>query len=111
MTQELIKGVKITDIARLDAAGVDRPTLVAEFLRAMIQQILIDGFFHADPHPGNVLVNLETGTIIFIDMGLMGNLTSEHRMGLIDLLWAINDRDGYDLARRLCGSVTASSQR
>jgi ubiquinone biosynthesis protein len=101
MTQEFIKGVKITDIARLDAAGVDRPTLVAEFLRAMIQQILIDRFFHADPHPGNVLVNLETGTIIFIDMGLMGNLTSEHRMGLIDLLWAINDRDGYDLAKTI----------
>ena len=101
LTQEFVRGVKITDVSEITAAGINLPALATEFLRAMLQQILIDGFFHADPHPGNVLVNLDTGTIVFIDMGLMGSLTSEHRMALIDLLWGINDRDGYDLAKTI----------
>jgi ubiquinone biosynthesis protein len=59
----------------------------------MIKQILIDRFFHGDPHPGNVLVNLETSEIIFIDLGMMGELTREKQMALVELIWALRERD------------------
>jgi ubiquinone biosynthesis protein len=64
----------------------------------MLKQLLVDGFFHGDPHPGNVLVNLESGVVIFLDLGMMGTLTREQRMDLIDLLWSINAQDSYELA-------------
>lgn len=98
LTMDFVKGVKITDIDALDAAGLDRPTLARNFLRAMIKQVMIDGFMHGDPHPGNVMVNLETGDIYFIDMGMMGHLERDQRLALIDLLWAIRTQDAYELA-------------
>lgn len=101
MAQEFVTGVKITNVAALDAAGIDRIELARLFVRAMIKQALFDGFFHADPHPGNVLVNLETGNIIFLDMGLMGEMNREQRMALGDLLWSIGEQDGYSLGRAL----------
>ena len=78
-------GVKINDIEALDAAGIDRDALARTFLRAIIKQILIDGFFHADPHPGNMLVDTRDGTITFLDLGLVGQLTRDQRMDLLDL--------------------------
>ena len=61
LTMEFIKGVKISDIEAIEAAGLEREVVARNALRAVIKQLLIDGFFHADPHPGNVLVNLQTG--------------------------------------------------
>ena len=66
---------------------------------AMMKQTLFDGFFHADPHPGNVLVNLETGQINFLDMGMMGELNREQRMALGDLLISMQEQDGYSLGK------------
>jgi ubiquinone biosynthesis protein len=93
LTEEFVRGVKITNVDRLDAAGLHRPELARTFLQAMIKQILIDRFFHGDPHPGNVLVNLDTSEIIFIDLGMMGELTREKQMALIELIWALTERD------------------
>ena len=98
MTQEFVKGVKIVNVQALDEAGLDRRLLAMNFLRAMIKQILFDGFFHGDPHPGNVLVDLQTGDVIFLDMGMMGKINLEQRMNVADLLWALNGRDPYELA-------------
>ena len=61
LTQEFISGVKISNVAAIDAAGLDRAVIGENALRAAIKMMLIDGFFHADPHPGNLIVNLETG--------------------------------------------------
>jgi ubiquinone biosynthesis protein len=99
MTQEFVKGVKITDVCALDGAGIDRADLARVFMRAIVKQVLFDGFFHGDPHPGNVLVNLETGQIIFLDLGMMGNLTNKKRLALADLIWAIQEMDGREIAR------------
>ena len=99
MTQEFVRGVKITAVDKLDAAGVDRSAVAREFLRAMLKQVLFDGFFHADPHPGNVLVDTTTSQIIFLDMGLMGDMTQEQRLALADLIWSLHDRDGVSLAK------------
>jgi ubiquinone biosynthesis protein len=106
LTQEFVSGVKITNIAALDAAGLDRPALAVTFLRALIKQILFDGFFHADPHPGNVLVDTATGQIIFLDMGMMGTLTAAKRMALADLIWSLAEQDNREVGRVLLRLTT-----
>ncbi|NKQ36474.1 MAG: AarF/ABC1/UbiB kinase family protein [Chloroflexi bacterium] len=67
LTMEFVQGVKVTNAAEMDTAGLNRLSLAEDAIRGMLKQLLMDGFFHADPHPGNVLVNLDTGTIYFID--------------------------------------------
>ncbi len=93
LTMEFVRGVKISNLAAIDQAGIDRTTLAANTLRAMIKQLLIDGFFHADPHPGNLLVNLTTGDVTFIDTGMVGELDFNQRVNLIQLLIAIQQQD------------------
>lgn len=101
LTQERVEGVKISDIAALDSAGLNREELAVNFFRALLQQVLFDGFFHADPHPGNVWVNVQTGRIVFLDMGLMGRLALEDRFALGELIWALRDRDVQSVTRVL----------
>ena len=74
LTMEYLPGVKIIETEQIDAAGLDRKVLAQDFVRAIVKQALFDGYFHADPHPGNILVDLETGQIGFLDMGLMGEI-------------------------------------
>jgi ubiquinone biosynthesis protein len=90
---EFVRGVKISDLDAIDAAGIDREALASTALRAMIKQLLISGFFHADPHPGNVLVNLDTGDITFIDTGMVGELNVHQRVNVIQLLMALQEQD------------------
>jgi ubiquinone biosynthesis protein len=59
----------------------------------VIKMLLIDGFFHADPHPGNVLVNLETGMITLLDTGMVGHLDLQNRITLIQLILAFKNHD------------------
>lgn len=99
LTMGFLPGVKINDIERIEAAGLDRRLLAREFIHAMIKQALFDGFFHADPHPGNVLVDLETGQIGFLDMGLMGELNRMQRIALGDVLVSMVEGDGYSLGK------------
>lgn len=98
LTMDFVRGVKIINVAKIDEAGLDRSELAARFLRAMVKQVMVDGFMHGDPHPGNVMVDLETGDITFLDMGMMGTLSRSQRMSLIDLLWSIQAQDGYEMA-------------
>jgi ubiquinone biosynthesis protein len=98
LTMEFVHGVKITDVDALDAAGLDRKATAEIFVRAFLKQWLFDGFFHADPHPGNILVNTQTGDVIFIDLGMMGVLDRAQRMDLIDLMWSIQMADSEGLA-------------
>lgn len=93
ITQERVAGVKITDTAALDAGGVDREELALNFFRALLQQLLFDGFFHADPHPGNVWADPQTGQVIFLDMGMMGRMSLGDRFTMGKLIWALQDRD------------------
>lgn len=93
LTMEFVRGVKISNLDAIDQAGIDRTELATNTLRAMIKQLLIDGFFHADPHPGNLLVNLTTGDVSFIDTGMVGELDFNQRVNLIQLLIAIQQQD------------------
>lgn len=93
LTMEFIRGVKISNTEALDQAGIDRVLLAKNTLRALVKQLLIDGFFHADPHPGNILVNLETAEATFIDTGMVGELALTQRINLAQLVLAIQQKD------------------
>ncbi len=93
LTMEFIQGVKISDIAAIEAASLERQVVARNALRAIIKQLLIDGFFHADPHPGNILVNLQTGQISFLDCGMVGQLDLTQRLNLIQLIFALQQQD------------------
>jgi ubiquinone biosynthesis protein len=99
LTMDFVAGVKISDVPAITEAGIDKGILAREFVHAMVKQTLFDGFFHADPHPGNVMVNLETGQIGFLDMGLMGELNRMQRMALADLLVSMVEQDGYNMGK------------
>jgi ubiquinone biosynthesis protein len=98
LTAEFVRGIKISNVAALDEAGIDRQALGNLFVRALIKQVLVDGFFHGDPHPGNVLVDPETGRIIFLDFGLVGRLDANQRMDLVDLINGLQLRESAAIA-------------
>jgi ubiquinone biosynthesis protein len=108
ITMEYVKGVKATNLAALDEAGVDRDLVARRLVRAMIKQVLVDGFFHGDPHPGNLVIDLQTGSLTFLDMGLVGELDSGRRLQLIGLMWALRQRDPEGLASAILGLCTQS---
>jgi ubiquinone biosynthesis protein len=93
LTMEFVRGVKISDTAAIDAAGIDRETLASNTLRAMVKQLMIDGFFHADPHPGNILVNTTTGNVTFIDTGMVGEMDVPQRVNFVQLLATLQNHD------------------
>ncbi|MCO6453017.1 MAG: AarF/ABC1/UbiB kinase family protein [Caldilineales bacterium] len=99
LTMEFIRGVKITNLEAIEAAGLDRARLANAALRAVSKQLFIDGFFHADPHPGNLLVSLDTGQITFIDTGMVGELTINQRLNLVQLLLAVQKVDVKGMAQ------------
>ena len=83
--QQHIDGIPATDLAAVDAAGLDRKLLAARGADALLKMILIDGFFHADPHPGNVFY-LPGNRIAIIDFGMVGRLSPLRRNQVVDLL-------------------------
>ncbi len=101
ITQEFINGVKISDVESIELAGLDREELARNALRALIKQLPVDGFFHADPHPGNLLVDLTTGVITFIDLGMMGELDLQQRLRLAQLMIVTQQRSVDGMAGAL----------
>ena len=94
-------GLKSGDLARLDAAGIDRTALAERILAAYGQMIFRDGVYHADPHPGNLLVRPD-GTLVFLDFGAVAHLTPDMRRGLAEMIAAVLARD----ARRVTTALT-----
>jgi ubiquinone biosynthesis protein len=83
--QEHIEGIPGTDLAAVKAAGLDPKLLGARGCEAILKMILVDGFFHADPHPGNVFY-LPGNRLAIIDIGMVGRLSPTRRNQVIDLL-------------------------
>jgi len=83
--QQHIDGIPATDVAAVDAAGLDRKLLAARGVDAFLKMILIDGFFHADPHPGNVFY-LTDNRVAIVDCGMVGRLSPVRRNQVVDLL-------------------------
>ena len=101
LTMEYIEGIKINHLKELDKAGYDRKQIAENGAKAFMKQMLIDGFFHADPHPGNILV-MENEIIGFMDFGMMGKIDKESREKYIDLLIAVLE---YDSNKILAGML------
>jgi ubiquinone biosynthesis protein len=101
LTMEYIEGIKINHLKELDKAGYNRKKLAENGAKAFMKQMLIDGFFHADPHPGNILV-MENEIIGFMDFGMMGKIDKESREKYIDLLIAVLE---YDSNKILAGML------
>ena len=96
LTMEYVKGVKITklsDVAKLELPGKQ---LADELFRAYLKQILIDGFFHADPHPGNVFVS-DDGRVALLDLGQVGYITPRLQEHLTQLIFAVSEGRSDDV--------------
>jgi ubiquinone biosynthesis protein len=100
LTLERIDGIKVDDLAALDAAGIDRPTLARRAADRALRMVFVDGFFHADPHPGNILVE-PGGRIGLIDFGMVGQIDERRREQLGALLLAIVSQDADRLVEAL----------
>ena len=92
LTMEYVPGVKITDIAALDAMNIDRPLLITRVHRLFFKMLLRHNIFHADPHPGNISV-ADNGSIILYDFGMVGRLDDKTRLRLIRLYLGMIDKD------------------
>lgn len=101
LTIERIRGIKIDDVSGLDAAGIDRPVLADQAARAAAKMVFEDGFFHADPHPGNFFIE-PGGRIGLIDFGMVGEVDAHLRERLGTLLIALAGQQ----PRRVATAVT-----
>lgn len=97
LTMEYVHGKKITDLHALARMEFDGTALAEELFRAYLQQILVDGFFHADPHPGNVFLT-DDYRIALIDLGMVGRIMPGLQEQLLQLLLAISEGRGDDAA-------------
>ena len=100
LTLEYLPGIKISDYEALSAAGLDRRALARLGAEAYLRQLLKDGFFHADPHPGNIAVKPD-GTLIFYDFGMMGRLRPGIKEKLAGMLAAVVAKDAEQVVALL----------
>jgi len=111
LVMEFFQGVKFKDL--LPATKYDRERIARQGLQTVVQQILEDGFFHADPHPGNLLVSSDMRLCI-VDWGMVGRLTEQDRFMLIEILTAVVDKNSQALVEsflQLCHSRGKKTDR
>lgn len=100
ITMEFIRGTKVTDVEALRARRISPVKVNRLLVRAYLKQLLEDGFFHADPHPGNLLV-MDTGHLAFFDFGMTGRITPRLQSQMIDAFFHVVSRDTEGLAQDL----------
>ena len=98
--QEYIDGIPGRDLEAVDEAGLDRKILAQRGAQAVLKMILEDGFFHADPHPGNIFY-LPENRIAFIDFGMIGHLPEHRRNQVVNLLQALVEQDAQGVVEVL----------
>ncbi|PYS74471.1 MAG: ABC transporter [Acidobacteria bacterium] len=97
ITMDYIPGKKITDVSPLRLMELDTRELAEEIFRAYLKQLLVDGFFHADPHPGNVFIT-DDDRIGLLDLGMVAHIAGNFRENLLRLLLAISEGRGDEAA-------------
>ena len=111
LTTELMEGTKVSDLAALDAQRIDRTALAERILGAYCRMIFVDGVYHADPHPGNVLVQRDGG-VVFVDFGAVGVLSPAMKEGIPAFLEGVIQRDASKItvALRTMGFVSRAAE-
>jgi aarF domain-containing kinase len=97
LVMELIEGIKITDVAALERAGIDKRAVAQKLMEVFCEQVLRDGFFHADPHPGNVMVQ-PGPRLVLLDFGLAKDFPPRFRDGIVRLTFSILTVDNAGIA-------------
>lgn len=97
---EYAEGIKINKIDKLEKIGIDRKKIAEKGVNATLKQIFMHGFFHADPHPGNIII-LPDGKICYFDFGIVGKLDEERKIHLISLMNGFLRRDPEKIIRTL----------
>ena len=92
LTIEKIDGIKVNDMEKIERSGLDRKQIAINGANAVLKQIFIDGFFHADPHPGNIFI-LEDNRIVFLDLGMVGRIDEETKTQFANILTAVIEQD------------------
>jgi predicted unusual protein kinase regulating ubiquinone biosynthesis (AarF/ABC1/UbiB family) len=100
LTMEFIRGTKVVDIEALKARGISAVKVNRLLIRTYLKQLLEDGFFHADPHPGNLLV-MDNGRLAFFDFGMTGKITPRLQSQMIDAFFHVVAKDVPGLAQDL----------
>ncbi|HEX9298307.1 MAG TPA: AarF/ABC1/UbiB kinase family protein, partial [Polyangiaceae bacterium] len=100
LTATFVEGVKVGDTAAIDAAAIDRKRLARKIVRTYCQMMFVDGLYHADPHPGNMLARVD-GSLILLDFGAVAELSPSMREGIPEFLEGVLRRDTNRLIRAL----------
>lgn len=100
LTMEYIDGIPINDSHALEQAGIDKRMVAERLAISICNQILRDGFFHADPHPGNIQV-LPDGTIVFLDLGMVGRLSAKRKKMLSNFFIGAASKDSALVVRSM----------
>jgi len=104
LTMEEVQGVKISSISPIARLDIDAPALLDDLFKAYLKQVLIDGLFHADPHPGNVFLTRD-GRVSLLDLGMVGHTTPAMQEALFKVLLAISEGEGENVAE-LIGDIS-----
>ena len=99
MVMDFIKGIPVNHFDTLDELNIDRSKLAETLAKAIFKQIFEDGYFHGDPHPGNVV--LEDGTLVFLDFGMIGRLTSDLKTNFGSLLISLMKKDASGVVKAI----------
>jgi len=91
LTMEYVHGSKVTELSPLALAEVEGPRIAEQLFHAYLKQVLVDGFFHADPHPGNILVTDDGRHVALLDLGMVSRISPRMQEKLLQLLLAISE--------------------
>jgi ubiquinone biosynthesis protein len=106
---EEIKGTSLKNFEALDQLGLDKTIIARNLANSLLYQILRDGFFHGDPHPGNIMV-LENNTIAFLDLGMIGQLNNHRKNQFLKMLMGITLKDSKLIVQAIV-ELDAMSER
>ena len=100
ITTEEIKGIRLNDYLNQPHSSEEKRTVALNGANAILQQIFVDGFFHADPHPGNIFI-LPDNVVAFVDFGIVGRLDEDSRDAIVSLLIAVSMKNARGIIKAL----------
>lgn len=98
LTMDYVSGTKITALSPIAQLDINGDVLAEELFKAYLKQVLVDGFFHADPHPGNIFLT-DDGRVALLDLGMTGRVSSNMQENLLRLLLAVSDGNGDETVK------------